>query len=260
MKFTILFIFLFIVSGCVYKHNVYNDLITIDVTKTDYPKKELLIQDFMDVEYIALETKDNFYNQGLIQDIGQDIILVTNRNDDGDIFVYNRSGKALRKINRKGQGGEEYIDFTQIVLDEVHEEIFVNDILSRKILVYDLFGKYKRSINPKKGYGSKYYTNIFNYDRDNLICYDKYNKENAFVLVSKRNGSITKEVRIPIKEKILIYQINGSQMVTPGYYPSIIPYNDDWVLVELSSDTIYTLSRDNNLNPFLVRTPPTQSR
>ena len=35
------------------------------VTKS-YPEKELIIQDFMDVEYIALETTDEFLTQGVV--------------------------------------------------------------------------------------------------------------------------------------------------------------------------------------------------
>ena len=37
------------------------DLITIDV-ETKYPEKKLMLQDFADVEYIALETTDEFIN------------------------------------------------------------------------------------------------------------------------------------------------------------------------------------------------------
>ena len=36
-------------------NNQTNELITVDVTK-NYPEKELTLQDFMDVEYIPLET------------------------------------------------------------------------------------------------------------------------------------------------------------------------------------------------------------
>ena len=33
--------------------------ITVDIT-ANYPKKEMILQDFMDVEYIPLETTDEF--------------------------------------------------------------------------------------------------------------------------------------------------------------------------------------------------------
>jgi hypothetical protein len=219
----------------------------------------------MDVEYIALETKDDFLNEGYVLDISKKTILVINRRtNDGDIFIYDRTGKALRKINRKGQGGEEYISiYVGVILDEDNDEMFVNDISTRKILVYDLDGKFKRSFKHKEGGGSFFYTEIFNYDKDNLICYDKYNEEIAYVLVSKQDGSITKDIKIPFKEKKILQQslIDGeiTNTASPGPYRTIIPFKGNWMLLEHSSDTVYTFLPDYSLRPFLVRTPPIQS-
>ena len=77
-----------------------NDFITVNVVKDYSPKKELILQDFMDVEYVALETNDDFINQGIVLDIGNEFVLVKNSNriNDGNIFVYDRTGKAIRKI------------------------------------------------------------------------------------------------------------------------------------------------------------------
>ncbi len=147
-------------AGCGQRQAGNDDLITVDITKTPSSKKELILQDFMDVEYVALETKDDFLNRGIVQDIGKKTILVTNQ-DDGDIFVYDRTGKALRKINRKGQGGEEYISCFTITLDEDNEEMFINDISLQKIHVYDLYGNFKRSFQHKKGGGTLFYKIIF---------------------------------------------------------------------------------------------------
>lgn len=248
--------------GCKQSNTQSNDLITVDVT-AKYPKKELILQDFMDVEYIALETNDDFVNQGFVQDIGKEIILVKNRNDDGDIFVYDRTGKALRKINHKGQGGEEYTNITNITLDEDNREMFVNDHFLRKIVVYDLYGNFKRSFKYKEDAESFFYTDIFNYDRDNLICCDRFNEEVSFVLASKQDGSTNREIKIPFEEKKLLMQSlrddATTYSVSPGPYRTIIPYNGDWILLELSSDTIYSFLPDYSLRPFLVRTPPIQS-
>jgi hypothetical protein len=217
----------------------------------------------MDVEYIPLETNDEFVNQGFVQAIGREIILVKNRNSDGDIFVYDRTGKALRKINRMGQGGEEYTNIFGIILDEDRGEMFVNDIMTRKIYVYDLYGIFKRSFKHKEKEDPEapFYTDIFNYDGEHLICHDTRNKEIAFVLISKQDGSITREIKIPFKEKKLLQLSSEAANVTvgPGPYRSIIPFNGAWLLSEFSSDTLYTFMPDYSLRPFLVRTPSIQS-
>lgn len=95
-------ILLVVLAGCGENKQSNNDLIIVDVSKS-YPKKELILQDFMDVEYVALETTDEFLTQGLVQDVGKEYILATNRNNDGDIFIFDRkTGKGVRKINRRG--------------------------------------------------------------------------------------------------------------------------------------------------------------
>ena len=40
------------------RQTVNNDIITVDVTKSYATKKELILQDLMDVEYIQLETDE----------------------------------------------------------------------------------------------------------------------------------------------------------------------------------------------------------
>ena len=248
--------------GCGQKQSISDDIIVVDITKTPSSKKELILQDFMDVEYVALETKDDFLNRGVVHDIGKKTILVTNQ-DDGDIFVYDRTGNALRKINRRGQGGEEYISCFNITLDEENEEMFINDISLQKIHVYDLYGNFKRSFQHKKGNGTLFYNDIFNYDKNNLICYDQYNEKIPFVLISKKDGSITKEIKIPFKKKILLLQQTRDEehiyIKTPGPYRRIITFKGNWILSETSSDTVYTLSPDYSLYPLLVRTPSIQT-
>lgn len=254
-------ILLLVMTSCGSDNASTDGFITVDVTKSNYsPKKELILQDFMDVEYIPLETNDEFVNQGYVNAIGEKYIIVTNYREDGDIFVYDRNGKAIRKINRKGQGGEEYISCLKIILDEENEELFINDFMARKIKVYDLEGNFKRSFKQKQEGDTQFYGEIFNYDKDNLICYDECNADIPFLLVSKQDGSITREIITPFKEKKLFIQLlryeGGTRAAGPGPYSRITPFKGNWILLEPSSDTIYTLMPDCSLRPFIAKTPP----
>ena len=253
-----------------------NEIIIVDVKRTYSPKKELIIQDFMDVEYVKLKTNDVFVNQGNVMDIGKEIIIVTNRIDDGDIFIYDRQGNAIRKINRKGQGGEEYTRISSITLDEDNEEMFINDRNIRRIYVYDLYGKFKRKFEHNGNSKYNYFTSIFNFDKSNLITYNDNDKVTPFNLISKQDGQITKVIHIPFKEKKYLRQIkkdpgpfttlpNGLVAGAPGSlvgptnatFP-IIPYKGKWILIEYSSDTIYTFIPDFNLQPVISRKPSVQ--
>jgi len=232
----------------------------------------------MDVEYVKLETNDVFVNQGYVMDIGKEIILVRNRVNDGDIFVYDRNGKALRKINRKGQGGEEYTSISSITLDEDNGEMFVNDENLRRIFVYDLYGKFKRKFEHFESAKYKFYTQIFNYDQNNLIAYNNNDLEITFHLIAKKDGHITKEIKIPFTKKKSLSQIkldsepnknvyttipegfvSGTIVGPPNSTFPIIPYKGKWMLIEVSSDTVYNFMPDYSLQPVITRIPSIQA-
>ena len=259
-------IIILLITGCGGKTQSTDDFISVDVTKS-YPKRELILQDFMDVEYVALETTDDFLNQGVVLAVGKEIIMVKNVVNDGDIFVYDRKGKGLRKINRKGQGGEEYNNIRQIILDEDNREMFVNDY-SNKILVYDLFGNFKRSFryveNPQ-------YSDIYNFDEESFICQDASFDNGGetgitpFVIISKQDGSIIKSIQISCQQKRpnQIQRPHSGMTVTAyvSNFPatSIIPYHESWLLTVYSNDTIFRFIQASNLIPFMLRTPSIES-
>lgn len=236
-----------------------DDFITVDVTAS-YPQKELILQDFMDVEYIPLESTDEFITQGVVKAIGKDILLVTNRIMDGDIFVFSRTGIGLRKINRFGRSGEEYLQITEIVLDEDNNEMFVIDYPARKILVYDLYGNFKRSFQFTD---SSYYIYTYNYDRNQLICFKSdlqsiENEQSCHILISKQDGSITRQVKLPITEIKTPALIMGEVNVTPSFYLTI-PNEGAWVLTRTSSDTVYNYHPDGSITSFIIRAPSIHS-
>lgn len=252
----ILITFLLILAGCGEGKQAAEDIITVDLSKS-YPKKELTLQDFMDVEYVALETTDEFLTQGLVRDVGKEYILVTNRNNDGDIFIFDRkSGKGVKKINRQGQGAEEYARINEIILDESNGEMFVTSP-GNKILVYDLDGKFKRCLNLGQEVAS-----MFDYDKSNLIGYDMtdyYNKGKDrskvyHLLISKQDGSITREIYIPFKTINTPIVMVGDNFVASYSYQIRLSRNQ-WTLIETSADTLYNYAPDGTLSPFIVRTP-----
>ena len=266
-------------------NNKNGDFFTVDVSAS-YPKKELILQDFMDVEYIPLETNNEFVCQGIVLDVGKNIILIKNAhpNDNGDIFFFDRNGKALRKINRLGKSGEEYTSASTVILDEDNQELFVYD--RTKTIVYDLHGTFKRSFRHTKDTS---YEQMFNYNGENLMYkvsdmgdiaqmlsvmnhtfsdgdkeIDKNPNRQSFAVISKQDGHIIKEIQISFKEKKSpsVVERTGTGGVTtmhPGIRPSIINYKDSWIIEVFSSDTVFRMLPDFSLKPFIVRTPSIQS-
>lgn len=264
MKKTTLFIgiIVLIMSGCREREQL-DAYIMVDVSE-GYLKKELILQDFMDVEYVMLETNDEFLCSGVVKAIGREFIFVTN-GSTGDILIFDRNGNAIRKINRKGRGAGEYLQAIGIIIDEDDGEFFVNDGM-RMMSVYDLQGNYKRNFPTKIGFVGFGY----NFDSESLICSDgsfyagSPGKIPLFSIISKQDGSVVKEIDIPFEQKktalIDIIDNNGNfrGVSEMGDFP-IIPYHDSWILTEPSSDTVFRYFPDHSMTPFMVRTPSVQS-
>lgn len=248
--------------SCEYNEQVSKDFVVVDVTKS-YPKKELILQDFMDVEYVPLETTDEFLCQGFVLDITSDYIFAKNFRWNGELFIYDRNGKAIKKIKKPGQGPGEYTFILTVVFDEENQELFISDI-GKKILVYDLDGNFKRSLKPEEYMA---YFNFENFNKDNLLCHNSLSQNNgymrneSFLLVSKQDGKI-QPIEIPFKERIStsVTTVNSETGVTYGAGPDsdfpFIPYQDGWILMESSADTMYTFSAKKPfLTPFIARIP-----
>lgn len=251
----------FFLTGC-YRGNTSGDgaYLLVDVAD-NHPKKELLLQDFMDVEYIALETSDEFLCQGMILDIGENLILARNNfTQDGNLYLFDRKGKGIRVINRRGQGGEEYTSAYKAVLDEKNGEFFINDMMKKTILVYDLTGQFKRSFLCEGDFGVD---DLHNFDDKYLLCAVgmRVNEgepgKSLLALVSKQDGSIAGRFEIPYKAKKETVFVDAENFFLYPYSP-ILPWEDRWILTEASSDTVFSVSSKKQMEPFLVRNPSIQ--
>ncbi len=251
----------------------------VDVTKT-YPKKEIVLQDIADVEYIPLETRDDALidNNYQVCTISPDSLLIGNC-VEGSIFLFNGQGKLLKKFKHKGQSGMEYKEIWGLYYDSPTQEIILLDnFMNYKFLIYDRNGNYKRTIPASKKYllmGD----DIINYDKNSLLAYkygeianialgtgmfkdrtDSLEKElKPYFFISKKDGkisdlpiSITKRI-----ETILIHKGNDFSTSSAKINP-FVPNGNALILSEASKDTIFMYSKDQKLNPIVVRTPEIQ--
>ena len=234
--------------------------ITVDVNGK-YPHKDLVLQDIMDVEYVPLESTDEFLCQGIVEAVGKALLLVRNAVNDGNIYIFDRSGKGIRTFNRKGQGPGEYIVNLSAFLDDTNAEIYIDNVL-QDVLVYDLEGNFKKQIRRSE----PRWINPMNFDSDYIITREspvghkgKQVDNQRFMLISKQDSRVANDFRIYFPDKIEwgVTNRSGSSGRAPRPFP-IVPFHDGWLLVEHSSDTIFKLSHDQDLTPFIVRTPSIQ--
>ena len=219
------------------------------------PKEEQTLQDLFEVKYVALETTDSFLTRGFIEAVSPHL-LITYDYGEGCLSLFDRAtGKGIRQIKRQGQGPEEYTSPSHVIIDEKREELFVSDYSLRKILVYDLKGNFKRSF---KTVDENYYTELLDYDDGHLLAYKSpagpHDESSCHLLISKQDGSLTKEIRFPIDQVETPIFTHGKLTSTPFFYLTA-PYGERWALTVTSSDTIYSFDADGNASPLIVRSP-----
>ena len=219
------------------------------------PKEERILQDLFEIEYVALETTDSFLTRGFIEAVSPHL-LITYDYGEGCLSLFDRAtGKGIRQIKRQGQGPEEYVSPSHIIIDEKREELFVSDYASRKILVYDLMGNFKRSF---KTVDENYYTELLDYDDGHLLAYKKtagpHDESSCHLLIAKQDGSPAKEIRFPI-DRIETPIFTHGELTSTPFFCLTAPYGDCWALTVTSSDTIYRYDADGNASPLIVRSP-----
>ena len=116
------------------------------------------------------------------------------------------------------------------------------------------------------------YSLLKNFDHEHLIgreitifrLTEESTESQPFAIISKKDGSMVNDIRIRFKsgKDAVIMSAPNSSGISVGSSPtlnSIISFNNNWILTEISSDTIYKLLPDFSMIPFLVRTPSIQS-
>ncbi len=248
-----------------------SEIPVVDVTKS-YPKKEIVLQDIADVEYIPLETRDDVLidNHYQVCTISLDSLLVGNP-EEGSIFLFDSQGKVLQKFNRKGQSGTEYKEIWGLYYDKEAHEIIVLDYPHKyRFQIYDDEGNYKRTVPINKKYEFRS-TEIINYDNEAFLCYDNVKNtfgkvkdssdklESPYVLISKKDGTELGQLPLTCSKRITPFVVikypNGAVASSSVYLQSITIDSPNFILSEISKDTIYSYAQDKKLKPIMIRTP-----
>ncbi len=109
-----------------------------------------------DVEYIPLDSKVLFRHYMSVQ--FDDSLFFLSTSPKG-VLVFNKEGKYLRQIGRRGRGPGEYTHGNKITLDKDNHRLYVNDL--RKILIFNYKGSLIREFSIDTEFNSHrlYYLN-----------------------------------------------------------------------------------------------------
>ena len=248
---------------CVQKTS--GDLPIIDLTH-NYPKKDIVLQDIADVEYISLNGKDApLIGLVSIGYISNDCYILHERGRNGGVFVIEKNGN-IHHFNRLGNGSKEYLSISHLTYDPVKREIYIYDRMgSNGILVYTESGTFVRTIPELSQLAIE---EIYDFDDQTLLAYFGFsratpdndpNQMTPYVFLNKQTGEIVSRLPLNFPERIYnrrIIRIEGvGSMGIVVASTNTRKFGDDFFIAELSADTLYILSQNHKLTPVLTRTP-----
>jgi len=230
----------------------------IDKTK-NYPKKAFDRE--VEETYIQLETRKDILldKDAHVYYVSDKRMLFINR-QQGDVFIFDMNGKAISHFNEKGRDGYSWIDFA--LYDEPNKEVFIVDNISKKIFVYSENGARKRALIIPR---SMHILEISNFDENALLAfhehqYGQLKHKQPYFFISKKDGTIFSWLNITtnkVNPRVLNVSNGNSgtmySITTNG--SGNCKFGQEFILANMSSDTIYRLKPDKTLIPLFVQTP-----
>ena len=258
------------------KQGSKRELVVIDVTK-EYPLKRIYLQDVADIEYIPLGTNDSTLMRSTFarMHVSDNYIVTVNPSSQGDVFVFDGKGNSKFSFNHRGQGPEEYNYIGSFAFDEKAKEMFIFSPYSSKpkILVFAEDGKYKRTLTLFSGFKD---IKLYNYDDETLLVYDETGvigagvleqndySDKPYLFMSKADGSIVDTLNTHLPDRLSNAAVWKDNKDENMIHSRAIPitnnrsFGKDFLICDWSSDTIYKLTPQRELQPLIVRTPSLQ--
>lgn len=235
------------------------NLPVIDKTKR-YPKKAF---DREVVEtYIQLETRKDILLDGdaHLYYVSDKRMLIVNR-QQGDVFIFDMNGKAISRFNEKGRDGYTMLDYA--LYDEPNKEVFIVDNISKKIFVFSEDGARKRTLHFPQ---SMQIIELCNFDENTMLAFHEHQygslvHKQPYFFISKKDGSIISRLNITTNKinprRLYIFNSDNSitQHVITTNASGNCKFGQEFILANMSCDTIYLLKKDKTLTPLFVQTP-----
>jgi hypothetical protein len=244
--YTELFIFIVILTGCS-DLSTYSDILTVDVKSQINNPVTLKASDIIsEMHYISLETTDSSLLSGvrhtLIQQNGYFLIR-----DKNKLYMFDNTGKYIRRIGNCGQGSEEYVNLNNFDAD--NDNIYLYDGQRRRILVYSYDNKYVRTIKIQ----STVAPDVMNIQKlpegflcyqDPMILYKRYKEPVPDMILFDENGK---------EKKVLHYRTVNINKTLPFFYGiHFVKHKDKIFIYPPLQDTIFSVCKDNLNVEFVI--------
>ncbi|MGL5547019.1 MAG: 6-bladed beta-propeller [Tannerellaceae bacterium] len=204
---------------------------------SDINKKVELDSDALDWKqtFLPLETTDSSLIASISQiEISSDAYWIVSK---GTVYKFDKQGKFIGKLGSIGQGPEEFTSAEKIRIDEPNNEVFVMDYWDRKMVTYDMNGKFIRSFLLPP------YQHIINFSlfNDKLYYYGFDNGVSPALIAVSTTDFKTDTISKPDREMNLAEAFMGTTFMSS--------VDNDIYLYHYFNDTIFHVQPDNKLTP-----------
>ena len=152
------------------------------------------------------------------------IDLITNKN--GEIFLidakrkrilkYDKRGKFVKYIGRKGQGPGEYLSPYRLCF--INKKLYVYDQMTRKIHIYNNSGSYLRTLNIR--HYLDFYSDFYVNEKDEVYgIWEKYSGKTIEKVFGKISNMKIENIKVLNREIIKAAAVMGG--VIHGYSPKV---------------------------------------
>ena len=189
-KLTYIIILITCLLGCQHK-SMNTTCINFDFTQR---MKDIHSIDLIkNYKLIPLETRDSVIIGKIDKAIlYKDQIYIATFHRDQAVYIFNLQGKFLHKINTIGRGPEEYLQLSDIFIDENNQTLNLLSRIDAKLLTYDInnLNIIKSSPLPKAFYKmislkDRYLGHSGNYTQDKDEPYNLWDMDLDFRIINK---------------------------------------------------------------------------
>lgn len=233
-QFTVIIIMIFFASSCKKNHDNISS-ISVNPSQTEYSPDSFFVKSYS----IALETtKENLIAKiDKIEMTDTKLYILDKRKNT--INIFDKKGFYFSKINKMGQGPNEYIYISDFAVKD--SLIYILSRANKKIFVYNNLGIFTRS------YKLDDYYDYFYLNGNDIILYSNYSNDKLYnIIISHFDDN-----KISPSNKLLPFVKNQNFSFFPS--PFNATENGNLFFCQQFDNNIYSLDKNSITNVYNVK-------
>jgi hypothetical protein len=220
---------------------------TINILDGLKTEKEFRLSEIVDdVEYVKLETTPECLLSSAMYLVGKKYIVAVQPYGPAQVFLFDRSGKFLRKIGGEGKGPLEYVSISSVVTDPEETYLLVNDYQRDIIMKFDFDGKVILNYNNKEKLDADVSGMVIQ-SSDEIYLRMEYPR------MEKKNFYLIRKMDANFNQLDSLYPVNTSLIAGNGFYwggSDFYLHNGSIQFRQFSFDTLYGDSKGKMIPRF----------